>query len=91
MPAQLPDHTDGCEATEQYLEQHAAGARVKVRIYWGFEEKPRHQHEKRQHQAFLHYRSPIRRRPKVRLAESPGFVTLGVTPRCHIFGVLARP
>ncbi len=54
MPAQLPDHTDGCEATEQYLEQHAAAARVKVRIDRGFEDKPSHQHEKRQRQAFLH-------------------------------------
>ena len=54
MPVQLRDHTDGREATEQYLEQHAAAARVKIRIDWGFEEKPSHQHEKRQRQAFLH-------------------------------------
>ncbi len=47
MPVQLRDHTDGREATEQYLEQHAAAARVKIRIDWGFEEKPSHQHEKR--------------------------------------------
>ena len=48
MPIQLGDHSDGRDATEQYLEQHAAAARVKVRIDWGFEEKPSHQHEKRQ-------------------------------------------
>ena len=57
MPVQPPNHTDGREATEQYLEQHTAAARVKVRIYRGFEEKPRYQHEKRQRHAFLHYRS----------------------------------
>ena len=55
MPIQLGDHSDGRDATEQYLEQHAAAARVKVRIDWGFEEKPSHEHEKRQRQACLHF------------------------------------
>ena len=42
MPIQLGDHSDGRDATEQYLEQHAAAARVKVRVDLGFEDKPSH-------------------------------------------------
>ena len=42
MPVPLRDPTDGREATEQYLEQHAAAARVKVRVDLGFEDKPSH-------------------------------------------------
>jgi len=54
VPVQLPDHTDGREATDEYLEQHAAGTGVKVRIDWRFEEEPPHQHEKRQRKILFH-------------------------------------
>ena len=54
MPVQLRHHADGREATEQYLEQHAAAARVEVRIDWGFETQPPHEHENRHRQALLH-------------------------------------
>ena len=75
MPVQLGDHTDGGEATEQYLEQHAAGARVKVGVDWGFKEKPSGQHEKRQRQAFLHSVGPIRGQIGRRITESVTPVT----------------